>query len=227
MMKVRLASLIAVSSICCLFAEPGGSYILTGNEKGITEIVKADMEKYPELYKDESLKSYLFKFKSENEIGHKKYKPGDQLHFPETIASLKSKTNTDKISAQELVPAKVYAKISFTALQDGKNVYKNPESPHFVNVPDFYSGWQISMVEKDNKKDPLYFTVKEAGLVFILVKKNVSKELIGDEWEIAGETSEQAGNGNKHIGHVILKKHFSKGEYSIPSYDQFGTRLLK
>jgi hypothetical protein len=90
----RLACWIVVTAFYSSFAEPGGSYTLTGTEKGIAEIVKADMEQYPELYKGETFNSYVLKFKAENKIGRRKFKPGDQLRFPETVASLKQASET-------------------------------------------------------------------------------------------------------------------------------------
>ncbi len=72
-------------------AKPGETYILTGEEKGVAEIVKNDMEQYPDLYKGETLNSYISKFKRENKIGKRKLSPGDPLRFPETFASIKAK----------------------------------------------------------------------------------------------------------------------------------------
>lgn len=91
MMKTLLACACLTLLTAGVFAKPGGTYTLTGEEKSIADIVKADMAKYPELYKGESFKRYLSKFKAENKIGRKKYKPGDQLLFPETSTSLKQK----------------------------------------------------------------------------------------------------------------------------------------
>ena len=68
-------------------------------EKGVslidgryTEIIKADMQKFPDLYKGENLKSYTSKFKKENKVGKRKLSPGDELRFPETLASIKIKS---------------------------------------------------------------------------------------------------------------------------------------
>ena len=90
-MKILLASLIVVLSTHIVFAEPGGSYTLTGNEKSIEAIVKADMEQHPDLYVGEYLRNYVAKFKNENKIGRNKLAPGDILIFPDTRASLKAK----------------------------------------------------------------------------------------------------------------------------------------
>ncbi len=91
MKKIFLANLIIASSFSVSLAEPGGSYILTGNEKSIEQIIKADMEQHPDLYKGESLNSYVAKFKQYNKIGKRKLAPHDELLFPETKASLKAK----------------------------------------------------------------------------------------------------------------------------------------
>lgn len=85
------AFLIVVLSTYVIFAEPGGSYILTGQEKSIEEIVTADMKKYPDLYKGESFNFYIARFKKENSIGKHKLAPGDQLTFPQTKASADAK----------------------------------------------------------------------------------------------------------------------------------------
>ena len=76
-------------------AKPGETYTLTGAEKSVTGIIKADMEQYPELYKGESLNSYISKFKKENRIWKRKLSPGDQWRFPDTIASVKAKNSAD------------------------------------------------------------------------------------------------------------------------------------
>jgi len=87
--KILLISALFLSFYA--WAEPGGIYTLTGEEKSIAEIVKADMAKYPELYQGESLARYIKKFENRNNIGKRKLSPGDQLHFPETFASKKKK----------------------------------------------------------------------------------------------------------------------------------------
>jgi len=74
-----------------LCAKPGETYILTGKERGVDEVVKADMQQYPESYTGETFSSYFRKFKSENKIGRKRYKPGDELFFPHTLISSKAK----------------------------------------------------------------------------------------------------------------------------------------
>lgn len=76
------------------WAEPGGTYILTGKEKGVSEIIISDMEKHPSLYEGESLNNYASKFKKENRIGKRKLAPGDELIFPDTLASIKLRKST-------------------------------------------------------------------------------------------------------------------------------------
>ena len=85
--------LIIMTLVTCLTAwsEPGGTYTLTGEEKSISEIIKADMAQYPELYQGESLDGYISKFNKRNKIGKRTLSPGDQLYFPETMASRKAK----------------------------------------------------------------------------------------------------------------------------------------
>lgn len=96
-MKIYIiANLIVLLSIHIGFAEPGGSYTLTGKEKSLEEIISTDMETFPNLYKGESLKFYLGKFKNENNLGHRKLAPGDQLIFPETKASIKAKKTAQR-----------------------------------------------------------------------------------------------------------------------------------
>ena len=50
MKKKLLMELVLVALYLSAWAEPGGSYTLTGEEKGIEEIIKADMAQYPDLY---------------------------------------------------------------------------------------------------------------------------------------------------------------------------------
>ena len=89
--KILIAECVFVASFFSAWAEPGGTYTLTGEEKGVEEIIKADMEQYPELYQGESLDGYISKFKKRNKIGKRTLSPGDQLYFPETMASRKAK----------------------------------------------------------------------------------------------------------------------------------------
>lgn len=100
--KILMAEFILSASLVSAWAEPGGTYTLTGEEKRVEEIIKADMTQHPALYKGESLKSYVEKFKKENKIGKRKLSPGDQLHFPDTPASLKAERSS---AAQEKEPA--------------------------------------------------------------------------------------------------------------------------
>ena len=78
--------LLSTFNVC---AKPGEIYTLTGEEKSILEIVKADMGHFPELYLGESLESYTKKFKTENRIGKRKLSPKDELQFPATQLSIK------------------------------------------------------------------------------------------------------------------------------------------
>ena len=89
-MKRIIAGLVFFLLASYTAAKPGGAYTLTGNERSISDIIKADMEKFPELYKGDSLSSYTTKFKRENNIGKRKLSAGDQLHFPETLTSLRA-----------------------------------------------------------------------------------------------------------------------------------------
>ena len=86
-MKIQITGLAIALFICSAFAKPGGMYTLTGEEKGIDAIVKADMQQFPEYYKGETFRRYLAEFKKVNNIGKKQFKPGDQLRFPDTKAS--------------------------------------------------------------------------------------------------------------------------------------------
>jgi len=97
-MKKRslVAGLVVALLLYSAMAEPGGTYTLTGEEKGIAEIIKADMQQFPDLYKGESRISYTSKFKKENQIGRRKLNPGDQLRFPETMASIKAKKSSQR-----------------------------------------------------------------------------------------------------------------------------------
>ena len=98
MTKSRLlASLVLVLSGFYAWGEPGGSYTLTGEEKGIEAIIKADMERFPELYEGVDPRSYLKEFKKKNRIGERKFAAGDILYFPDTPASLRVKNETTPV----------------------------------------------------------------------------------------------------------------------------------
>lgn len=122
--KILTTGLVIVVPIFNVWAEPGGTYTLTGKEKGIAEIIEADMAQYPELYQGESLNGYISRFKRENKIGKRKISPGDQLLFPETLASIKAK----KAKAEEK-----------------RNQKKSPE-------PDLYASF-IKRLESDWTED--------------------------------------------------------------------------
>ena len=101
MKKILIAEIVIASSLFSAWAEPGGTYTLTGEEKGIEEIIKADMAPYPALYKGVYLPSYLSEFKRKNKIGKRKFSPGDILYFPDTAASRKEKK--DNAKGKELI----------------------------------------------------------------------------------------------------------------------------
>jgi hypothetical protein len=94
MNRIIISVLALLITVQVAFPKPGETYTLTGKEKSIEEIVKADMQMFPELYKGESLKFYIVKFKNQNRIGKRKLKPGDQLTFPTTKASLEEEKDT-------------------------------------------------------------------------------------------------------------------------------------
>lgn len=96
-----LMELVLVASCLSAWAEPGGSYTLTGEEKGIEEIIKADMAQYPILYEGVNTRSYLSKFKKKNKIGKSKFSPGDILYFPDTLASLRAKKERSEVQEEE------------------------------------------------------------------------------------------------------------------------------
>ena len=110
MKRILLITEIVLSNVFCIaWAEPGGTYTLTGEERGIEEIIKADMAKYPDLYKGVSFRSYLADFKRKNKIGKRTFSPGDVLHFPETAALLSAKkvhtaTQEEKPATPEELP---------------------------------------------------------------------------------------------------------------------------
>ncbi len=89
--KIIPIGLMIMFSASCAEAKPGGAYTLTGEEKGVSEIIIADMEEFPELYNGETLSGYVAKFKRENRIGKRKLSAGDKLRFPETLASIKAR----------------------------------------------------------------------------------------------------------------------------------------
>lgn len=97
---IHLILLIFLSCLC-IQGKPGGTYVLTGQEKSIADILKADFQKYPELYADEPLPEYMAEFKRLNQIGKRKLVTGEKLIFPETIA-LRKALETEAEAAAEL-----------------------------------------------------------------------------------------------------------------------------
>ena len=100
-MKSIYPCIIVVLSVLSVLGKPGGTYVLTGNEKSIPEIIKADVEKYPDIYTGISLRDYLSEFKKINQIGLRKLTPGDALIFPETMASRKAEDEKNAGKARE------------------------------------------------------------------------------------------------------------------------------
>ena len=92
--KMLIAVFILAASWSCSRAEPGGTYTLTGDEKGIEAIIKADMAQYPDLYRGVNIRNYISAFKKKNDIGKRKFSPGDILYFPDTAASLSAKKDS-------------------------------------------------------------------------------------------------------------------------------------
>jgi hypothetical protein len=88
-MNLSLSGILVLSLLLSAAAEPGETYVLTGREKSIFSIYKADMKAYPELYKDEDINVYYSNFKTLNNLDGRKLKTGEELIFPHTKESEK------------------------------------------------------------------------------------------------------------------------------------------
>ncbi|MDF7799818.1 hypothetical protein P4C99_10095 [Pontiellaceae bacterium B1224] len=89
-MKLSILSIIFFLLLSTA-AKPGESYILTGRETSIFGIFQADLKAYPELYEGEDVNAYYQSFKTLNNLGERKLKPGEELIFPDTALSKKIK----------------------------------------------------------------------------------------------------------------------------------------
>ncbi len=83
-MNLYLPSLFVLSLLLSAAAKPGETYVLTGREKSVFSIFRADMKAYPELYKDEDINVYYSNFKTLNNLDGRKLKTGEELIFPHT-----------------------------------------------------------------------------------------------------------------------------------------------
>lgn len=87
-MKLYVSGIL-FSLLFSVAAKPGESYVLTGREKSIFEIFQADLKAYRHLYEGEDINTYYRAFKSINNLGERKLKPGEELIFPDTEMSKK------------------------------------------------------------------------------------------------------------------------------------------
>lgn len=220
-MKARSASLLIVYTTCAAFAEPGGTYTLTGEEKGIEEIVKADMEQYPELYEGENFNSYLSRFKAENKIGYKEYKPGDQLQLPSTTASRRIKKEK---AEQGRRAAKIDCNEKTIRFRAGAPVFTDAEK-YLYEVPREFGGCKITVREKMSAA-ALEFEVEEAGVVTLAAVPGDTRALKTRGWTEVGKFLIGRNDDPSRLEILLLSKELESGHYSVPCSANFGTRLL-
>ena len=226
-MKLRSAVLLIACATCSSYTEPGGTYTLTGNEKGVTEIVKADMAKYPDLYKGETLGSYVSKFKKENRIGKRKLSPGDQLTFPATQASLDANKLTAPGKGDEEQIAVIECEEEVDRLRDGYNVYSNPDH-HAIydDIPRDLKKFNV-MIRERQDRTPINFKVNHAGYVFILAEKGKKQMLSNQGWIENGTFDVVTGaDEDGRFAVIVFKKHFDVGTHEIKTQGNYGIRLL-
>ncbi len=157
-MKIRMAEMVLVASCLSTLAEPGGTYTLTGEEKGVEEIIQADMAQFPELYEGVSPSSYLLEFKQKNKIGKRKFSPGDILYFPDTPASRNAKN--DSSAAEKEKPEKPKELPGDFKLRDLPEVVQEGSYcvPACAEVIARYHGiktdqWEIAKLSSQNSMD--------------------------------------------------------------------------
>ncbi len=230
--KTLTAGLVIVLSIINVWAEPGGTYTLTGKERGIAEIIKGDMEKHPDLYKGESLNSYVSKFKKENRIGKRKLSPGDQLQFPETSTSLQAKKNNAETSKKGTGGvAEVSCKMKTKKFRDGVKIYPDGGvNCTLESIPEKYKNCKITTQEY-NSEEPLRFKVKNAGMVGIACHMGFTKKYTSDGWiekekEIELHDHNLAGDNKRKASFVLLEKHHEVGEYEMDANPPYGLHLI-
>ena len=222
MKKILMGINIAfVLLIINTWAKPGGVYTLTGDEKSIAEIIKSDMKKHPNLYKGESLNSYISKFKEENRIEKKKLSPGDQLQFPETTASLKAKQSTKVGNKETEQYAEVCCKQKSGKFRDGAKVVRDaPFDIKFIDVPPKYKDFKIT-IPKYGSTDSVEFKVKKAGLVLITFHDGgvPTKKYLSEGWSKIEKIhiyDKSATTQDQYTGRfILLGKYHDVGSYSI------------
>lgn len=230
-MKTKLiAGLIVALSALSVLAEPGGIYTLTGDEKGLSEIIRADMAQFPDFYKGESLNSYISKFKKENRIGKRKLSPGDELRFPETLASLKLKSSVKATCAPSSnetnnTHAEVSCKNVLVRFKKGSPAFTNIDES-FSKVPDKYKKAKISSCNYGNSA-PLVFKVEKSGIVTLVISKKHASIFKKDGWSAVGEAERIDLPGNI-FKLMIYEKYLDIGEYSYKKVQKepFGIRVV-
>lgn len=152
--KIYTAASINILLLFGAWAEPGGCYTLKGQERGISEIIEADMEKYPDLYRGESIFDYIRKFKASNKIGQRTLKQGDKLFFPDTLASIKARMKpartkspeTETVENRQEFPAK---NIVYQLWPDGVKISKHPSKDRCISIPKTIEGRPVIALDKD------------------------------------------------------------------------------
>jgi hypothetical protein len=229
--RASIFGLAVVLTTINAWPKPGGSYILTGKETGVEEIVKTDMAKYPDLYHGETLAGYTAKFKSVNRIGKRKLSAGDELHFPDTLASITSNPSTPPAATPTAEDEKgrhatVSCREKLGRFQNDSMSCLNADEA-FTNIPEEYENAMVPLLAKWSP-DPLEFEVTAPGIVTLVTDKKHKSLFKKEGWSAVGEAGRMSEGGE--VRRIFLyEKYLDVGTYSYMKVDPeeaFGIRVL-
>jgi hypothetical protein len=126
------------------------------------------------------------------------------------VAARESDKKAGDESADTQQRAHVYCSNSETKLKNKVSAWGNGI---FMDVPEEYSGWNITQMEEDTKKQPLKVRVKKSGIVTLAIEEKRAKHyLVAEEWTKVGGFTIHMG---KPYTFIIMEKYLEEGKYEF------------
>lgn len=127
--------------------------------------------------------------------------------------------------------AKIRSKCDLGRLREGVACFTEYEKIQFTKLHKPYIGKLVSIYESFESYETLTFTVKEAGMVNLLVCKKFPgcsvEEMLSDGWVVVDKVSMCHAGTLSTNELLIMEKKLPEGEYTFEKERGFGIRLIK
>lgn len=127
--------------------------------------------------------------------------------------------------------AKIRSKCDLGRLREGVACFTEYEKIQFTKLHKPYIGKLVSIYESFESYETLTFTVKEAGMVNLLVCKKFPgcsvEELQSNGWVVVDKVSMCHAGTLSTNELLIMEKKLPEGEYTFEKERGFGIRLIK